>query len=585
MKSLKYFLNSLRTKVIMVLIAACVPVMVLYFAMNYYSMRMVEERIYEHARDMLNSNMRRLDAGLEKVSDYLVNIRSNNHGVYQFASLDSRKQYNISIELSQDLVENIMAFDAAEGILCCSATNGKRIYSFNVHSSVYAERMKIIEYVQTHVKELARVSGNWTPVKIGEEYVLLYPVGDETVMFCAWTSFATLSEPLKDWNLLEDSVCCFVDSGDRILQVVSGKEQAEAVMKGDPEGSSLAGRKKYIMTSVSSGKGNFQIRNAVARSRLMGGFDRLWVCSVGLIFLFLGGAMPASIHVLRKNVFFPVRSLEAGMEKIEGGDLEVQVEKDHPPNELGYLIDSFNSMTSQIKTLKIQSYEEALERRKVEMDYLQLQIEPHFYLNALNLIHTMAEVGDTSLIQQVTQNLSLYLRYVLGSRDRDVTLEEELKNIESYLKIMEIRFGESFQYEENVDECLMSMSIPPLLLQLPVENSLKYAFDVYGEDNRIILSVFREGDDAVFRVEDNGNGYSEEVLKRFRNQEPPKDRHIGLWNLKMRLEYMYHGDAGFSISNREPHGARTEIRIRYPMREDAPAGDKEGTGDESADRR
>lgn len=527
-------------------------------------MRMVEERIYEHARDMLNFNMKQLDAGLEKVGDYLLNVRSNNRGVYQFASLDARKQYDISIELSQDLIKSIEDFDEAEGILCFSEANGKSIYSFNVNSPAYANRMEIIEYVQSHVKELAGVSGSWTPFRIGEDYALLYPVGDETVMLCAWTSFTTLSEPLEDWNLMEDSICCFTDSENRILRVVSGEGQAEAVMEENPEDGGAEKGKKYLMASVASEAGDFQIWNAVARSRLMEGFDRLRLLSVAVILLFLGSAMPILICILRKNVFFPVHSLEKGMEQIEEGNLDVRIGKDHPPNELAYLIDSFNSMTAQIKTLKIRSYEEALERKKVEMDYLQLQIEPHFYLNALNLIHTMAQVGDTPLIQQLTQNLSMYLRYVLGSRNRDVMLEEELKNIGSYLKIMEIRFGKNFQYEENVDKSLLTMQVPPLLLQLPVENSLKYAFDVYGEDNRIRLSVYREGEDAVFCVEDNGEGYSGEILERFRNEEPPEDNHIGLWNLKMRLEYMYHGNASFSLGNHSPHGARTEIRIRYP---------------------
>ena len=63
-------------------------------------------------------------------------------------------------------------------------------------------------------------------------------------------------------------------------------------------------------------------------------------------------------------------------------------------------------MASQIRTLKIQAYEDALEKQKLELDYMQLQIEPHFYLNALNLINTMAQAEDVELIGELTENLS-----------------------------------------------------------------------------------------------------------------------------------------------------------------------------------
>lgn len=218
-------------------------------------------------------------------------------------------------------------------------------------------------------------------------------------------------------------------------------------------------------------------------------------------------------------------------------------------------------MASQIRTLKIQAYEDALEKQKLELDYMQLQIEPHFYLNALNLINTMAQAEDVELIGELTENLSLYLRYIVSSRNGKTTVLEESRHIAHYLKIMEIRFGESFRYIQEIDERAEQIVIPPLAVQMLIENSMKYAFDIYGE-TEIRLKIFMEGPDLHILAEDNGKGYPEKIQKDFADEIPPQDGHIGLWNIKKRLEQMYPGQVTFRISNREPSGARTEIWIK-----------------------
>ena len=103
----------------------------------------------------------------------------------------------------------------------------------------------------------------------------------------------------------------------------------------------------------------------------------------------------------------------------------------------------------------------------------------------------MAQMQDTELIEKMTENLSLYFRYITSSRNKKVTIGQELEHIGHYMNIMMIRFGECFQYEEKVDESLYSFLIPPLLIQTMVENSMKYAFDVYG-DTRIKVEIREE---------------------------------------------------------------------------------------------
>ena len=96
---------------------------------------------------------------------------------------------------------------------------------------------------------------------------------------------------------------------------------------------------------------------------------------------------------------------------------------------------------------------------------------------------------------------------------------------------MEIRFGESFRYIQEIDERAEQIVIPPLAVQMLIENSMKYAFDIYGE-TEIRLKIFMEGPDLHILAEDNGKGYPEEIQKDFADEIPPQDGHIGLWNIK-----------------------------------------------------
>ena len=75
-------------------------------------------------------------------------------------------------------------------------------------------------------------------------------------------------------------------------------------------------------------------------------------------------------------------------------------------------------MVGEIHNLKIDSYEESLERKQLELDYMNLQMKPHFYLNALNVISVTAQVGDTEMVNRITKHLAQYMRYIMGSRKK-----------------------------------------------------------------------------------------------------------------------------------------------------------------------
>ncbi len=560
MKNRKLQKQTLKTKVLLVITAVCVPVLILFFWMNFFAIQQIQTHIFENNQDLLSLNVSQLDAELQKVSEYLLSESINSQQMALFASTDSLESYNGGILYTEKFRENSHMLNYMDGIACYSRKNGKTVYCFTDYSKSYTGRMQVIDYVKENWEECYQNSLHFRTCFINEQPVLLYCVGNEDLLFFAWTDYEVLMIPVSQWKLAQNSDFCF--STEEGILLTELPEKLQNLNFGGKTGSyyfSGAGD-AYLITGVDSKVGDFRMMSVVNRRDLLGVFYIIRILGVLAIVFFAAILAPFLIRFLQKCIFGPLDSMEEGIRKIEKGDLDVQIRNTDTSEELHHLIDSFNSMVTQIKTLKIQSYEDALEKQKLELDYMQLQIEPHFYLNALNLINTMAQAEDVELIGELTENLSLYLRYIVSSRNGKTTILEETKHIAHYLKIMEIRFGENFQYVQEIDRRTEQLVIPPLVIQMLIENSMKYAFDIYGE-TRISLKISLEAAGLYILAEDNGKGYPENILRDFEAEKPPQNGHIGLWNIKKRLEQMYPGRVVFQISNGETSGARTEIWI------------------------
>lgn len=139
-----------------------------------------------------------------------------------------------------------------------------------------------------------------------------------------------------------------------------------------------------------------------------------------------------------------------------------------------------NQLSQEIKNLKIEMYEQQLERQRIAFDYAQIQIRPHFYINCLNVIYSMAQVNRISQIQEITLHVSRYLRYIFKSSLDTVSVESEVEFTRTYLKILECTKAMAYQCQIQIDDGKEDFGIPPLLIQTFVENSIKHNTDMEG---------------------------------------------------------------------------------------------------------
>ena len=610
----KYF-QSLKGKVIAVLSAAVLPIVIAFIFINMYTMHLVQQEIFEKNHDLLEFQMQQLDYELNSIAEYLKHLDYDDKYTGSFASASEtaeakKQQYYASNYYHTSLRASIDMYDYVEGMAIIAPTNDARIYVFNNdRSDSYGTRTRMMDYLRDHLDELSNTRNYWQSCEVGGKYYLVYVFGWSDVYFCAWTETDNLLKNADNWKITGSSALFIADNDGQQMSVANEVGVGAVDLGVHTDKYYFSGHNnRYLMTGVGSSNGNFRLYSAVDRTKLLRPYRFLQVGLICAILLF-AGMIPVVLRALNVNIFRPMNRMLGAIDHIERGELEYQIGEKKDNREFRHLISAFNQMVRQIKDLKIHAYEEELARQQIMMEYMQVQIEPHFYLNALNIINTMAQVGDTELIGQLTSNLSEYLRYIAKTKTNAVTISEEMSHIDNYIRIMQIRFGEIFEYAEDMDETLLRVEIPPLLIQTLIENSMKYAFDVYG-NTKIHVYIRREtkmqsvngaasdggslpgggdhgpdpdpsgiGDSlpdhkeggpgpdpsgpgsVAITVTDNGRGYPEEYIRRFNGAAAWEGEQIGLWNAKMRLHYMYGHEASLTVSNLPEGGACTQITI------------------------
>ncbi len=138
---------------------------------------------------------------------------------------------------------------------------------------------------------------------------------------------------------------------------------------------------------------------------------------------------------------------------------------------------------------------EQLKRQSLqnELSALKNQIDPHFLFNSLNSLNSL--IRDNTKATNFVTKLSFMYRYILQSSDRDlVSVKEELKFLDSYIYLIKTRYRDRFSITIDIDEKDMEKEVPPLALQVLVENAVKH--NEISKTNPLEVKIYTE-DDAI----------------------------------------------------------------------------------------
>ncbi len=306
----------------------------------------------------------------------------------------------------------------------------------------------------------------------------------------------------------------------------------------------------------------------------------LCIAMVLIVVLFIGYN-----SLFFRRILKPLNIVISEMASVAKGDFSVKVPASSF-TELNRLNDSFNVMVTEIGSLTREIKNEQKERLKTEIDVLRYQLNPHFLCNTLNSIRMMALITKNDAIQKMSAALMNITEDTLGREDTVCSLERELKNLDSYVYIMKVRYGDTFEFIRDVDSSLLSLGIPSMVLQPLVENAILHGFrgtSQSGTFGTIVVSASLDGNILAIEVRDNGQGMSAEFVDGLFRDETQTEKgftRIGLSAVKRRIQLSY--GAPYTLSVASYPGEGTVVTLLLPILE-ASEYDSRISADESLD--
>jgi two-component system, sensor histidine kinase YesM len=235
-------------------------------------------------------------------------------------------------------------------------------------------------------------------------------------------------------------------------------------------------------------------------------------------------------------------------------------------DEIGKLIQEYNSSTTKIKKLIEEVYEAEIEKTKAELKGLQSQINPHFLFNTLNAVRLRCVLKDENETAQIVKHIAKMFRKLIDWEDDLIPIGEEIEFIRDFLEIQKYRYGDKLDYRISVDEELMKYGIPKMCIQPLVENSSIHGIELIENTGRIDISIKTSEGNLCCSIVDNGMGISEERLAFIKGKlakGKTVNGSIGILNVYKRLK-LYFGDAVvFDIISRSNEG--TTVTFAIPL--------------------
>ncbi len=279
------------------------------------------------------------------------------------------------------------------------------------------------------------------------------------------------------------------------------------------------------------------------------------------------------------NLMRPVMGLVMDMKKVGRRDMGFRI-KVRSTNEVGLLacdinrvMDEMEDMARDMVSTQARLYESELSQKQAEFSALQSQINPHFLYNTLNCISSIGLEYGSREIAQITSCMSKIFRYSIR-KDELVRIREELECIQAYMNIISIRYENKFDMDIHVDEALLELRTPKMILQPIVENSVYHGLERMdaGGQLRVSGNVDAHGD-VCFRITDTGKGMEPGELAALQaklnmeNAEPAQNgqpgKSIGLSNIHNRLKLLFGEQYGITIESRSGQG--TTVTLKLPQ--------------------
>ncbi|GAA3407748.1 sensor histidine kinase [Paenibacillus hodogayensis] len=570
-----------------------------YFYYSFY--HLTHKRAANYGDTIIEQTRQKIDSVFKDIK-VSTSIAVNNKKIQEFTIADDEYKRDIDIgSYVMDLMEYMRSFNSYVNGIVINDRQGRRIYSLpTANGDIFFEN-QYEAFIHTYKNDSPSAEkGQFTNLlkyeKTGSDYFFyIAPIIEAIggVHFSQKTGYCSvmvdmekMQELVENTDLTPNSALYILNSRDEVI--ASNHANYRGILFKDI----LAANRNHFTNGV---KTKIDGEDVIVQEKGLEQADGWRIVSIiplheltadmnaiKNISIIAGIGIVLSMMLLGyfflNNLTRPVMGLVADMRKIGNRNMGFRI-KVRSTNEVGVLaysinnmIDNMEEMASNIWNTQARLYESELSKKQAEFSALQSQINPHFLYNTLNCISSIGLEYGSKEIAQITSCMSKIFRYSI-KEDELVLIHEEIQCIKAYLQIISIRYENKFSMEIHVDEKLLDMKTPKMILQPIVENSVYHGLESMDAGGQLRVSGHIDANgDVCFQVTDSGKGIGKDELESLKGKldkdyseiakNSPDGRSIGLFNINNRIKLLF--GEGYGVEIESEIGWGTTVIVKIP---------------------
>lgn len=551
---MKIHKNSMVFRLFAGILAFMVPINLILFGYIIFARYAIWNQSYENYSDYVNLIGKQIDHDLEEIEQYITNVYFVDTQFQQmYLSDDQSVRYLSGAEITSTAYNYIRLYE--NPMLLFVTSQGLSIPVASTYTSGNNESLALSDFIH----ELSESPGQYPSDTFflhdlnGHYYIIFY------------------KEKLLNYIgviISLDDLLTTLDFDNNSLAVVYFCDENDNILSDGSQEYTLSGQVMHTRTELIP-DGLF-LAVDIPAEHMIGELSHLQIFSVCILVISIL-TMAAYTSFTSRQLRRPLTRLKKTILEIQDGNLEKKIHTENTVDEIAEVYDTFNTFMEHIKELKMQAYEEKLAKQQTQLQYLRLQLRPHFFLNSLKSIYALAQRNEIRSIQDYVLCLSEHYRFLIYDTENTIELKDELAHTQNYIQLQRIGYNLTIHCQIQISSEAAQIKVPTLILQTFVENSIKYAV-IPDQILQIRISAqIHQLEDQNFlnlTVTDNGPGYSKDTLdEATANKEDFYLHHKGLGNLMRRLKLIYLDAASFYIYNLPEKGAAVDILLPIKPRE------------------
>lgn len=282
-----------------------------------------------------------------------------------------------------------------------------------------------------------------------------------------------------------------------------------------------------------------------------------------------------SISYLINRLFEPIRQLCSNMSLVGQGNFTIRSYV-NTKDEIGMLSDAYNEMIDNLESLVAENYDLEIAKRQAELEFLRMQINPHFLYNTLDTINWSARMHKADDVADMITALGELLRAVVKQEDI-ITIGQELHNVRNFTFIQQHRFGDKITFHFEIDPHIDQVLIPNFLIQPLIENAVIHGLEPKRTAGEVHVVIQCDDEFLHVSITDNGVGMAKADLLKMQQAlaDVTHRDFIGLKNVNKRLQYYYGDQSRLHIQSKQNEGFEATFSLPIAAYLDRPRLPKE----------